>query len=893
MDQTTGQSKNNAESNRIRSGHAKLEAWNQFGPYLSERQWSTVREDYSPDGSAWTYFPHDHARSRAYRWGEDGLGGICDDHQRLCFALALWNGKDPILKERLFGLTGVEGNHAEDVKEEYFYLDATPTSSYLKFLYKYPQIPFPYEELVKGNKARTRLELEMELVDTGVFDDGRYFDVFVEYAKADPFDIRVRITIINRSSQPAPIHVIPTLWFRNTWSWDKTTTHPKLWLEGDNVHADYDHDGTPEMYLSTAETPEWLFTENLTNPARIFGTPNPEGFFKDGFHDRIVNDKVHAVNSAHQGTKAGAHYQFMLAGGEERVLHLRLSKGKPGPLTVAQSQEVFAARIKEADDFYSGLMFGAGDPEKKMIQRQAWAGMLWSRQYYHLDVNKWLTGDPDQPPPPPNRAQGRNKEWAHMYCGDIISMPDKWEYPWYAAWDLGFHAVALAGIDPTMAKEQLHTLMRVWYIHPNGQLPAYEWNFSDVNPPVHAWACWRVYQIDRAMTGRRDMEFLQRAFHKLLLTFTWWVNRKDPEGRNVFQGGFLGLDNIGVFDRSAPLPMGGHIHQADGTSWVAMFCLNMMRIALELSAYMPAYQEMVTKFFQHFLLIAGAMTNIGGRGINLWDENDGFFYDVLSMPDGSTTPMKLRSMVGLAPLFAVEVLDPELMRRVPEFAERLEWFSKTYPKSASLVSRWYENGVGETRLLSLLRGHRMKCLLKRALDETEFLSPYGVRALSRYHKAHPYVFECQDVRHEVHYTPGESDSELFGGNSNWRGPIWFPVNYLLIESLHKFHYYYGDDFKIECPTGSGRYMTLIEGADELSRRMIKLFLKDDDGRRPIHGTSERHQYDPHFKDHLLFHEYFHGDSGRGMGAGHQTGWTGLIAALIGGIPQTVTLCTVR
>jgi hypothetical protein len=886
-------SNHNAESNRIRSGHAKLEPWNRFGPYLSERQWATVREDYSADGSAWTYLPHDHARSRAYRWGEDGLGGISDDHQRLCFAIALWNEKDPILKERLFGLTGVEGNHAEDVKEEYFYLDATPTSSYLKFLYKYPHAPFPYARLVSENKARTKAELELELIDTGVFDDNRYFDVFVEYAKLDPFDIRVRITLINRSTQPAPIHLIPTLWFRNTWSWDKTTVRPSLWLQGANVHADYNHDGAPEMYLSAQDSPEWLFTENETNPARVFGTPPVTGFFKDAFHDRIIQNAVHAVNPAHKGSKAGAHYKFLLAGQEERVIHLRLSKGIPGPLDIAQSQQVFADRIKEANTFYDGLTFGSSIPEQKQIQRQAWAGMLWSRQYYHMDVNKWLSGDPDQPPPPPGRDQGRNKEWAHMHCGDIISMPDKWEYPWYAAWDLAFHAIALAGVDPVMAKEQLHILMRVWYIHPNGQLPAYEWNFSDVNPPVHAWACWRVYQIDRAVSGRRDLEFLQRTFHKLLLNFTWWVNRKDPEGRNVFQGGFLGLDNIGVFDRSAPLPMGGQIHQADGTSWVAMFCLNMMRIALELSAFMPAYQEMVTKFFQHFLLIAGAMTNIGGRGINLWDETDGFFYDVLSLPDGSTMPMKLRSMVGLAPLFAVEVLDPELMRKVPEFAERLEWFSKTYPQNASLVSRWYENGVGETRLLSLLRGHRMKCLLRRALDETEFLSPYGVRALSRYHKAHPYVFECQNVRHEVHYTPGESDSGLFGGNSNWRGPVWFPVNYLLIESLHKFHSYYGDDFTIECPTGSGRYLTLIEAADELSRRMIRLFLKDADGRRPIHGTSERHQYDPHFKDHILFHEYFHGDSGRGMGAPHQTGWTGLIAALIGGIPQTATLCTVR
>jgi hypothetical protein len=868
----------NAEQRRLEDDRLGVASWRRWGPYLSERQWGTVREDYSAHGSAWSYFPHDHARSRAYRWGEDGIGGISDDQQRLCFSVALWNGRDPILKERLFGVTGEEGNHGEDVKELYYYLDATPTGSYLKMLYKYPQSTYPYERLVEENRRRGKDQPEFELLDTGAFDDNRYFDVFIEYAKADTDDLLIRITAHNRGPDPAEIHLLPQVWFRNTWSWDADAVRPEIVAgRGNSFEIRQAALGTYHLYADG--DPELLFTDNDTNTPRLYGSPTSSCCFKDAFHQYVVHGDHDAVNADRRGTKAAAHYRCNVPAGDSVSVRLRLSRD-----AIAEPFRRFAAtwdvRKSEADAFYADVQRGMSSDDARLVQRQAFAGMIWSKQFYHFDVPRWLDGDPAQPKPPASRGEGRNCEWSHLNNADVISMPDKWEYPWYAAWDLAFHCVPLAQVDPEFAKQQLILLTREWYMHPNGQLPAYEWAFGDVNPPVHAWAAWRVYQIDKQHNGgRADRSFLERVFHKLLLNFTWWVNRKDADGRNIFQGGFLGLDNIGVFDRSAPLPTGGHISQADGTSWMAMYCLNLMRIALELAPENRVYEDLATKFFEHFLYIAAAMTNIGGMGIDLWDNEDEFFYDVLCVRRGAV-PLKVRSIVGLIPLFAVEVLDEALLQRVPEFRARLEWFLNYRPDLARLVSRWGEPGMGQTHLLSLLRGHRMKKLLQRMLDESEFLSDYGIRALSKHHDQHPYVFNANGMNFTVKYQPAESDSGLFGGNSNWRGPIWMPINFLLIESLRGFHGYYGDEFKVECPTGSGRLLSVGEVADELSSRLAKLFLRDAHGRRAIFGDTEKVQRDPNFRDCLLFPEYFHGDTGRAVGASHQTGWTGLIATLL-------------
>jgi hypothetical protein len=871
-----------AERLRLAAADAGTEPWRKWGPYLSERQWGTVREDYSPGGDAWGSFPHDHARSRAYRWGEDGLAGVSDDEQRLCLALTLWNGRDPILKERLFGLTNGEGNHGEDVKELYYYLDATPTHSYLKMLYKYPQRPLPYGWLVEENRRRGKDQPEFELLDTGVFDDDRYFDVFVEYAKAGPDGLLMRVTAHNRGPEAAELHLLPQAWFRNTWSWKPVEAKPTIRRAGPSRLA-LSHPTLGDYDLHLDGDAELLFCDNETNVRRLYGV-NATGFFKDGINDYVVGGDRTACGLA-GGTKAAAHYRRTVPAGGTATVRVRLAPAKPQAAVppFADFDAVFARRRQEADAFYAALQQDIADPDARLVQRQAFAGLIWSKQFYYYDVPEWLRGDPAQPAPPPERRRGRNSDWEHLNNADILSMPDTWEYPWYAAWDLAFHTIPLALIDAEFAKQQLVLLTREWYMHPNGQLPAYEWNFGDVNPPVHAWAAWRVFQIDRKQRGDRgDLVFLERVFHKLMLNFTWWVNRKDAQGRNVFQGGFLGLDNIGVFDRSAPLPTGGFINQADGTAWMAMYCLNLMRIALELARHNHVYEDIATKFFEHFLHIAEAMTNIGGdgKGVGLWDDEDGFYYDELNLPDGSIHKLKVRSMVGLIPLFAVETLEPELLAAVPDFARRLQWFLDYRPDLARLVSRWCDPGRGERRLLSLLRGHRMKCLLRRMLDETEFLSDYGVRAVSKVHEREPYTFWAGGRAHTVRYQPGESDSGLFGGNSNWRGPVWFPVNYLIVESLQKFHHYYGDDFKVQCPTGSGRFLTIGEVADELTLRLTRIFLRDPSGRRAVFGDSAKFQADPYFRDHLLFYEYFHGDTGRGIGASHQTGWTGLVAKLL-------------
>jgi hypothetical protein len=871
----------NSERQRLEEDRLGKKPWRKWGPYLSERQWGTVREDYSPGGNAWGFFPHDHARSRAYRWGEDGIAGISDDEQRLCLSLALWNGRDPILKERLFGLTNGEGNHGEDVKELYYYIDATPTHSYLKMLYKYPQREFPYQRLADENRQRGKDQPEFELLDTGLFDDDRYFDVFVEYAKASIDDLLMLVTIHNRGPEDAEIHVLPQIWFRNTWSWKGGVAKPTLTMTDDGGIAA----AHPELgiYVLHADgLPKLLFCDNETNTQRLFGANGVKGYYKDAFHDYVVRDRHDAVNPEQSGTKASAHYHINVPARGSVQLRLRLTK-EADANPFFEFDDVLRQRQREADAFYADLQADFTDDDTRRVQRQAFAGMIWSKQFFYFDVPEWLNGDPGQPSPPSERRHGRNSDWRHLNNADIISMPDKWEYPWYAAWDLAFHCIPFALIDSEFAKNQLVLLTREWYMHPNGQLPAYEWNFGDVNPPVHAWATWRVFQIDRKQRGDcGDLEFLERVFHKLMLNFTWWVNRKDAQGRNIFQGGFLGLDNIGVFDRSSPLPTGGFINQADGTAWMAMYCLNLMRIALELAVHNRVYEDIATKFFEHFLHIALAMTNIGGdgRGVGLWDEEDQFYYDELNLPDGRMHKLRVRSMVGLIPLFAVETLEPELLDQLPNFKRRLHWFLNYRPELAKLVSRWEEPGRGERRLLSLLRGHRIKKLLVRMLDESEFLSDYGVRALSKIHQDHLYTFWTDSVAHSVDYQPAESNSNLFGGNSNWRGPIWFPVNYLLIESLQKFHHYYGDDFKVECPTGSGRYLSINEVADELSKRLTRIFVRGGDGRRAVFGDNEKLQNDPHFRDYLLFHEYFHGDSGRGVGASHQTGWTGLIAKLL-------------
>ncbi len=878
------------EEKRLQECISHAADWKRWGPYLSDRAWGTVREDYSADGSAWTYFPHDHARSRAYRWNEDGLLGICDRRQYLCFALALWNGNDPIIKERLFGLTCPEGNHGEDVKEYYYYLDSTPTHSYMKALYKYPQAAYPYAHLVEENGRRGRDDPEFELLDTGVFDESRYFDIFVEYAKVDPEDTLIAITVCNRGPESARLDLMPTLWFRNCWSWVEDAVRPVITCvssadgsEPSVLKAVHEMVGERFLHFEQDRVPELLFTENDTNAARLFPPSgiNPTPYVKDGINEHVVHGDRLAVNPLLTGTKAALRYRLDLGPGCTQTVRLRLSdEHTPADPLGEPFTTLFQTRKDEADAFYAAVAPVGLTQDAISVQRQALGGMLWSKQYYNYDVNVWLDGDPSMPPPPPQRKWGRNHDWRHLNNVDVMSMPDKWEYPWYAAWDLAFHCVALAIVDPHFAKRQLILLLREWFMHPNGQLPAYEWKFGDVNPPVHAWAAWRVYKIEEKRRGRGDIEFLEKAFHKLLLNFTWWINRKDVEGRNIFQGGFLGLDNIGVFDRSATLPTGGHLEQSDGTAWMGLYCLNMLRIALELARHNRAYEDVATKFVEHFLYIAGAINNVAGDGIGLWDDTDSFFYDVLRLPDGSAERLKVRSMVGLLPLLAVETLESDVLDSFPGFADRLEWFLIHRPDLAGLISRWKEPGAGERRLLALVRGHRMKCLLSRMLDEAEFLSDYGVRALSRYHKDHPYTLYVNGEAHTVAYEPAESRSGLFGGNSNWRGPIWFPVNFLLIESLQKFHYYYGDDFLVEFPTGSGNKMTLWDIAAELSRRLNRLFLRNQDGRRPVFGSVSTFQDDPLWRDHILFHEYFNGDNGAGLGASHQTGWTGLVAKLI-------------
>jgi hypothetical protein len=868
-----------AEAERLANQKAGDEDWQSWGPYLSERQWGTVREDYSQNGTAWDSFPHDMARSRAYRWGEDGIAGLSDREQRLCLGLALWNGQDPILKERIFGLTNSEGNHGEDVKDYYYYQDATPTHSYLKMLYKYPHAAFPYGQLVEENRNRGMDQPEYELIDTGVFDDNRYFDVTVEYAQASPRDILMRVTAVNRGPDAALLHIIPQCWARNTWSWGDDVEKPKLEATSD-VTASVEVPGHGDYTLHIEDSGTMLFCDNESNARRLWGQHDAPGCFKDAFHEYVVDGREDAVSSARQGTKAGAHHVVEIAGGGTAEVRLRLRpKAQKAPFS--DFDRIMEGRRQEADEFYADLQQDIDGEDRCHVQRQALAGMIWTKQFFYYDVARWLNGDPGQFPPPEGRRHGRNWEWQHLNNADIISMPDKWEYPWYAAWDLAFHCVPLAVIDPEFAKQQLLLLTREWYMHPNGQLPAYEWAFGDVNPPVHAWATWRVYTMDQnANGGVGDHEFLERVFHKLMLNFTWWVNRKDAEGHNIFQGGFLGLDNIGVFDRSAPLPTSGFINQSDGTSWMAMYSLNLMRIALELALENPVYEDIATKFFEHFLHIAEAMNNIGDRGIGLWDEQDQFFYDELVLPDGNTITLRVRSMVGLIPLFAVEVLDPELLEKLPNFAKRLHWYLDYRPELAELVAQWDVPGKGHRHLLALLREDKLKAVIERLVDETEFLSDYGVRALSRYHADNPYVFDCLGTRMSVEYVPAESTSGLFGGNSNWRGPIWFPVNFLLIESLQRFHHYCGDDVKIECPKGSGQFMTIGEIADELSERLCRIFLKDEDGRRPVYGHHPQIQNDPNFADHVLFYEYFHGDTGRGVGANHQTGWTGCVAKLL-------------
>jgi hypothetical protein len=878
----------NAESQRLADDAARKANWKRWGPYLAERQWGTVREDYSPDGACWDYFSHEQARSRAYRWGEDGLLGITDRECRLCFALALWNGKDPILKERLFGLTNPEGNHGEDVKELYFYLDSTPTHSYMKALYKYPQGEFPYARLVEENRRRGRDEREFEILDTGVFEENRYFDVVAEYAKGAANDILIRITITNHGPAEAQIAVLPTLWFRNTWSWgckeEDCWIKPRLWKDKDNELLTNHATLEPMRLVAEDGFEKWLFTENETNIEKLFGAPNAGGYTKDAFHEYVVDGENDAVNPKPQGTKAAALYRFAIEPGGKREIRLRLfldSTKIDQPLG-EDFEVIFAQRVAEADAYYEQIIPVALSPEQKRVDRQAHGGLLWSKQYYHYVISCWLEGDPLQPPPSERRKHGRNSDWGHLYNRDVISMPDKWEYPWYAAWDLAFHMLPMANVDADFAKEQLILFLREWYMHPSGQLPAYEFNFSDVNPPVHAWACWRVYKMT-APRGKRDRSFLARTFQKLLINFTWWVNRKDVHGKHIFAGGFLGLDNISIFDRSQPLPTGHHLEQADGTAWMAFYCATMLAMALELASEDPAYEDVASKFFEHFVAIADAMNTLGGSG--LWDETDGFYYDQLHT--GSTAiPLRVRSMVGLVPLFAVEVLDDRVIDRLPGFRKRMQWFLENrkdlarhiaYVVPQTQIAGGMSHGL---HLLAIPSRQRLECVLKYLLDENEFFSPHGIRSLSAIHREHPFRLNLGGQQLHVQYVPGEADSQLFGGNSNWRGPIWFPMNYLLIEALERYQFFYGDSLKVECPTGSGRMMTLGEVAQEIGRRLTALFLPGDQGRRPCHGEEPRFIDDPNFRDLILFYEYFHGDTGRGLGASHQTGWTALVSKLL-------------
>jgi mannosylglycerate hydrolase MGH1-like protein len=869
--------KTNAEQERLDEANARRHPWRKWGPYVSERQWGTVREDYSVDGDAWNHFPHEHARSRAYRWGEDGIGGFCDRKQHLCIAVALWNGRDPILKERMFGLSNRQGNHGEDVKELYYYLDAVPTYSYVRMLYKYPQAEYPYARLVQENARRGKQEREFEIIDTGIFDANRYFDVDIEYAKAAAEDIVLRLTIHNRGPEEAGIDVLPQVWFRNSWSWFTNSRKPSLERVGDSVVVNHEKLGTYAVHFDGPD--EIKFCENETNAVKLYGAEGRRGFYKDGFHDYLTKGDDSAVGSG-MGTKAAGIYRRTIAPGVSTTIRVRLSLGQPQPAPFADFEQIFDLRKSEADAFYAELQSKVLDEDLRRIQRQAFAGILWSKQYFNYDVTEWLAGDPVGPPSSKTRLAGRNSEWVHANMEDIISMSDKWEYPWFAAWDWAFHLITLAHLDLENAKDQLILLCQCWYMHPNGQLPAYEWNFGDANPPVHAWAALRLYEAEQRRKGKGDRKFLENVFTKLLLNFTWWVNRKDLRGLNVFQGGFLGMDNIGAFDRSAPLPVKGTLVQSDGTSWMAMYSLNMLRIAIELAQEDDAYQDIATKFFEHFLMIGSAMTNLAGDGLGLWDDQDNFFYDWLIMSDGTKTPLRVRSVGGLIPFFAVEVIDATLLEKMALFAKRMEWYLRYRPKLASLVSRWNTPGADDTRLFAMTRAFRATKLAERVLDKNEFLSDYGLRALSRFHLEHPYVFAIDGFRSEVKYVSADSDGDLFGGNSNWRGPIWMPINYLYVDSLRKFGKFFGEDYRVECPVGSERMLSLREVAAELCARLINIFRRDEAGRRPVFGSDEKMQTDPHFKDHILFYEYFDGDTGRGLGASHQTGWSGLVANMI-------------
>ena len=864
------------EQKRLNAAREAGVPWKKWGPYLSERQWGTVREDYSQDGNAWNYFTHDQARSRTYRWGEDGLAGISDDNQQLCFALALWNGRDPILKERLFGLTNSEGNHGEDVKECYFYLDSTPTHSYMKYLYKYPQQEFPYRDLLETNRHRSRQEMEYELLDTGAFDGDRYFDVFVEYAKADPEDILVRITVHNRGPETAELHLLPTLWFRNTWSWDGNAAKPTLRQVGDRAVL-ASHERLGGRTLSCEGNPELLFTENESNASRLWGQANSSPYVKDAFHTYVISGVREAVNRAKTGTKAAAHYRLEVPAGGSKAVRLRLSE-KPPAQPFDRFDAILAARVADADEFYTRIAPHSLNEDERRVHRQALAGMLWGKQYYYFDLDRWLEEHKAHPMVGVSNRTTRNMEWFHMLNSDVISMPDKWEYPWYAAWDLAFHTAALSMVDFDFAKEQLLLMLRTLYSHPSGQIPAYEWNFSDVNPPVHAWATLFLYNMERDL-GRPDIRFLERSFQSLMLNFNWWVNRKDPEGRNVFAGGFLGLDNIGVFDRSAALPQGGHLDQADGTAWMAIYCQNMFDIALALSEYDSVYQDIAYRFLEHFVWITYAMDRIGDQHNEMWDSEDGFFYDVLRLPNGEAMQLKVRSMVGLLPLCAATVFEPGVLARHPRMVELVELFRKRHPDVVEHIAPADGKFVGyaNRRLLSVCNKEKLERILVYLLDENEFFGPYGIRSVSRYHLEHPFVFHLGGQEYKVQYLPAESDTGMFGGNSNWRGPVWLPVNYLLVRSLLNLYQFYGNDFKAECPKGSGKYLTLFEIAKEISRRLASIFLRDADGKRPVYGGTTKFHEDPHWKDHILFYEYFHGDNGAGLGASHQTGWTGLIA----------------
>ncbi len=868
-----------AEQQRLAEAESRKKHWKRWGPYLAERAWGTVREDYSPNGTAWEYFPHDHARSRVYRWTEDGILGLCDNHQYLCFALAMWNGNDPILKERLYGLTGNQGNHGEDVKELYYYLDATPTNSYLKGLYKYPQAAYPYSNLDAVNSRRTRQDPEFEIEDTGVFNDGRYFDVFAEYAKVDFEDILIRITVANRGPDFAQLTLLPTLWFRNIWSWDRAyNPDQKPWLHQSEVaEIEAEHPSLGRFDLALDGTPEILFTENETNTERIWNWKGRNTFYKDAFHEYFIRGRHEAVNPERLGTKACAVYPLSLGPGDQKVLYFRLSRDGSPEIGRERWDKIFDDRIREASEFYAHLSQGLTEEAAK-VQRQAFAGMFWSKQYYHFVIEDWLKGDNTMPKPPEQRNHGRNHKWRHLFNEDVISMPDKWEYPWYAAWDLAFHALAIAPADPDFAKAQLSLFLREWYMHPNGQIPAYEWAFGDVNPPVHAWAAWRVFKIDQRIKGRPDYEFLERVFHKLLMNFTWWVNRKDSSDANIFEGGFLGLDNIGIFDRNTVLPHGWLLEQSDGTSWMAMYCLNMLKIALELAPHDVTYEDIASKFFEHFLYISYAVNHSHGTG--LWDEQDGFYYDRLRLGDNSYELLRVRSVVGLVPLLAMDTLESYTVDRHPGFKKRVQWFVDNRPDLTAGLASMTQGGIEQRRLLSVVNRPRLERILQRVFDESEFLSPFGVRSVSRFHKDHPYTLRIDNSTLQVAYDPGESTTGAFGGNSNWRGPIWFPINFLLIEALQRLNHYYGESLTLEFPTGSGRRITLHQAARQLSRRLSSLFLPDANGHRPEYSGNKLLQEDANFRCYALFYEYFHGDTGKGLGASHQTGWTGLAAKLL-------------